>query len=97
VDHHLLLFCEGRIGGGSQVAIEPRLSGVHDLIAEHPEKPVLLVRIEGLEPRAPLLQRLPVKVTIKRVNDMSVEGGPAGLIGRLENYFNHGTSPRRVG
>jgi len=59
---------------------------------------VLLVKIEGLErslfgkkrPRAPLLQRLPVAVTIKRVDNVSLEGGPAGLNGRLENYFNHG-------
>ena len=79
--------------------IEPRLSGVHDLIEEHPEKPVLLVKIEGLEctlfgkkrPRASLLQRLPVEITIKRVNNVSLEGGPAGFNGRLENYFNHGT------
>ena len=98
-DRHLLLFCEGRIGDGGQVAIESRLSGVHDLIQQHPEKPVLLVKIEGLErsrfgkkrPRAPLLQRLPVAVTIKRVDNVSLEGGPAGLNGRLENYFNHGT------
>ena len=98
-DHHLLLFCEGRIGDGKQVAIEPHLSGVHDLIKEHPDKPVLLVKIAGLErsvlgklrPRAPLLQRLPVTITIKRVDHVSLEGGPAGLNGRLENYFNHGT------
>ena len=98
-DHHLLLFCEGRIGDGNQVAIEPRLSGVHDLIEEHPEKPVLLVKLEGLErslfgkkrPRTSVLRRLPVKVTIKRVGSVSLEGGPAGLNGRLENYFNHGT------
>jgi 1-acyl-sn-glycerol-3-phosphate acyltransferase len=98
-NHHLLLFCEGRIGNGNQVAIEPRLSGVHDLIEQHPDKPVLLVKLEGLErslfgkkrPRASLLRRLPVKVTIKRVDSVSLEGGPAGLNGRLENYFNHGT------
>jgi 1-acyl-sn-glycerol-3-phosphate acyltransferase len=98
-DHHLLLFCEGGIGDGGPVAIPPHLSGVHDLIAEHPDKPVLLVRIEGLErslfgkarPRPPLLQRLPVKITLKRVDNVSLDGGPAGLNARLESYYNHGT------
>jgi 1-acyl-sn-glycerol-3-phosphate acyltransferase len=98
-DHHLLLFCEGGIGDGNRVVVEPRLSGVHDLIEEHPEKPVLLVKLEGLEhslfgkkrPRVSVLRRLPVRVTIKRVSSVSLEGGPAGLNGRLENYFNHGT------
>lgn len=98
-NHHLLLFCEGAIGDGGAVTIPPHLSGVHDLIEEHPDKPVLLVRIEGLErslfgkahPRAPLLQRLPVKVSIKRVDNVSLDGGPAGLNARLESYFNHGT------
>ena len=96
--HHLLLFCEGRIGDGSRVAIESRLSGVHNLIERHPEKPVLLVKIDGLErsmfgkkrPRGPLLQRLPVKIMIKRVDSVSLAGGAAGLNGRLENYFNDG-------
>jgi 1-acyl-sn-glycerol-3-phosphate acyltransferase len=97
--HHLLLFCEGSIGDGSGVAIPSHLSGVHDLIREHPEKPVLLVKIEGLErsrfgkkrPAAPLLRRLPVRVTIRRVDNVSLEGGPPGLNVRLEMYFNRGT------
>jgi 1-acyl-sn-glycerol-3-phosphate acyltransferase len=98
-DHHLLVFCEGSIGDGRAVTIPPHLSGVHDLIEARPDKPVLLVKIEGLErslfgkrrPRAPLLQRLPVKVTIERVDNMSLEGGPPGLNARLEDYYNRGT------
>jgi len=97
--HHLLLFCEGAIGDGATVTIPAHLSGVHDLIQERPDKPVLLVKIEGLErslfgkrrPRAPLLQRLPVRITLKRVDNVSLEGGPLGLNARLEAYFNHGT------
>jgi 1-acyl-sn-glycerol-3-phosphate acyltransferase len=97
--HHLLLFCEGRIGDGRSVTIPSHLSGVHDLIAEWPDKPVLLVKIEGLErslfgkqrPRAPLLQRLPVRITLKRVDNVSLEGGPPGLNARLEAYYNEGT------
>jgi 1-acyl-sn-glycerol-3-phosphate acyltransferase len=97
--HHLLLFCEGAIGDGRRVTIPSHLSGVHDLIRDWPGKPVLLVRIEGLErslfgkmrPRAPLLQRLPVKVTLKRVDNVSLEGGPPGLNARLEAYYNEGT------
>ena len=98
--HDLLLFCEGGIGDGKTVVVPPHLSGVHDLIGERPDKPVLLVKIEGLErslfgkrrPRAPLLQRLPVKITIKRFDNISLEGGPPGLNARLEAYFNHGTT-----
>lgn len=99
--HHLLVFCEGGIGDGDAVVIPPHLSGVHDLVAAHPDKPVLLVRIEGLErsrfgrkrPPAPLLQRLPVRITLKRVDGLSLEGGPAGLNARLEAYFNQGILP----
>jgi 1-acyl-sn-glycerol-3-phosphate acyltransferase len=100
-DHHLLLFCEGGIGDGRSVKIPPHLSGVHDLIQLRPDKPVLLVRIEGLEvslfgkkrPRPPLfeLKRLPVKITLKRVDNVSLEGGPPGLNARLEAYYNEGT------
>lgn len=98
-DHHLLLFCEGAIGDGRRVTIPPHLSGVHDLIRDWPGKPVLLVKIEGLErslfgkkrPRAPLLQRLPVKITLKRVDNVSLDGGPPGLNARLEAYYNEGT------
>jgi 1-acyl-sn-glycerol-3-phosphate acyltransferase len=97
--HHLLLFCEGRIGDGSAVVIPSHLSGVHDLIKEHPGKPVLLVKMEGLErslfgkkrPRASLLQRLPITITLKRVDNISLEGGPPALNARLERYFNQGT------
>jgi 1-acyl-sn-glycerol-3-phosphate acyltransferase len=99
--HHLLLFCEGGIGDGRRVTIPPHLSGVHDLIAARPDKPVLLVRIDGLEvslfgrkrPRVPLLrlQRLPVQIALKRVDNVSLEGGPPGLNARLEAYYNEGT------
>jgi len=97
--HHLLVFCEGSIGDGSGVTIPSHLSGVHDLIREHPEKPVLLVKIDGLErsrlgrkrPPAPLLQRLSVRLTLKRVDRISLDGGPPRLNARLEGYFNRGT------
>jgi 1-acyl-sn-glycerol-3-phosphate acyltransferase len=97
---HLLVFCEGSIGDGSGVQIPSHLSGVHDLIRDHPDKPVLLVKIEGLErsrfgkkrPAASLFQRLPVRVTLRRVDDVSLDGGPAGLNARLEAYFNRGVA-----
>lgn len=96
---HLLVFCEGSIGDGNGVAIPSHLSGVHDLIKEHPDKPVLLVKLDGLErslfgkkrPRAPILPRLPVTITIKRVDNVSLDGGPAVLNASLERYFNQGT------
>ena len=97
--HHLLVFCEGSIGDGGGVTIPSHLSGVHDLIGQHPDKPVLLVKIDGLErsrlgkkrPAAPLLRRLPVRLTLERVDRVSLEGGPPGLNARLEGYFNRGT------
>lgn len=96
--HHVLLFCEGRIGDGNAVSIPAQLSGVHDLIKVHPDKPVLLVKMDGLErsmfakkrPRAPLLPRLPVTITIKRADNISLNGGPAALNASLERYFNQG-------
>jgi 1-acyl-sn-glycerol-3-phosphate acyltransferase len=96
---HLLVFCEGQIGDGNGVAIPSHLSGVHDLIEDHPDKPVLLVRIDGLErslfgkkrPRAALLPRLPVTISIKRFDNVSLAGGPAALNASLERYFNQGT------
>ena len=95
---HLLVFCEGSIGDGNAVAIPPHLTGVHDLIQRNPGKPVLLVKIEGLErsrfgkkrPPAPLFRRLCVRVTLRRVDRVSLEGGPPGLNARLESYFNRG-------
>ena len=56
----------------------------------------MLVKIEGLErsrfgkkrPRAPLLQRLPVAVTIKRVVNFRSRGRSCPAFNaRLENYF----------
>jgi 1-acyl-sn-glycerol-3-phosphate acyltransferase len=99
--NHLLLFCEGRIGDGDGVTIPSHLSGLHDLIKQHPDKPMLLVKMDGLErslfgkkrPRAPFLQRLPVTITLKRVDNVALEGGPAALNASLERYFNQGILP----
>ena len=41
-------------------------------------------------PRAPLLQRLPITITLKRVDNISLQGGPPALNARLERYFNQG-------
>lgn len=104
--HHLLVFCEGQIGDGNGVAIASHLSGVHDLIQAHPEKPVLLVKIEGLErslfgkkrPRAALLPPLPVTISIKRADNVSLDGGPPALNAALERYFNQGVPlPAKAG
>lgn len=95
---HLLIFAEGGITDGERTTIMPHLSGVHDLVEAFPLAPVLLVRLTGLEHsvfgisrvRAPFFSRLPVHVTIKRVDNVSLEGGPSGLNKRLEAYFNDG-------
>lgn len=96
-NHALGIFPQGRIAG-TKVEIAPHLSGLYDLIANNPDKPLLLVKIEGLEysylgkcyPKVPLWKRLPVTVTIKRFDRVSLAGGPPGLNARLEAYFNDG-------
>lgn len=96
-NHALGIFPQGKVDG-MEVAIAPHLSGLHDLIQNNPEKPVLLVTIDGLQysrlgkcfPKTSLLRRLPVKVNIVRVDHVSLEGGAPGLNKRLENYFNNG-------
>ena len=91
----LLIFPEGGIGNGDVVTIPPGLTGVHDLVAEHPDKPVLLVQVEGLErsrfgkkrPCVPWWKRLHVVITLTRVDRFSIEGGPEGVNARLEKFF----------
>lgn len=92
------IFPQGKIAG-TLVEIPPHLSGLYSLIESNPDKPLLLIKIEGLEysrlgkcyPKVPLYQRLPVKVNIKRFDRVLLRGGPEGLNKRLEQYFNHGT------
>src|SRR3989338_7033016 len=98
---HVAISPEGGIGDGAGVKITPHFSGLHDLILAQPAKPVVLVTIRGLErsrfgrskQRPPSLwKRLPITVTFQRVDHVSLEGGPAGLHRRLEQYFNQGIS-----
>lgn len=97
---HLLIFAEGGIGDGSRVSIKPHLSGVFKLIEAHHEKPLLLVKIEGLEHsrfgkhrlRGMLFKRLPVHVTITRADNISLVGGHEGLNNRIERFYNEGIS-----
>ncbi len=98
LNRHLLIFAEGSIGDGSRVTIKPHLSGVYSQIEAHPEKPVLLVELKGLEYSLfgkrgswrNLFKRLPVKITITRVHNVSLLGGPEGLNSRIENFYNYG-------
>lgn len=91
------IFPEGGIGDGSHVEIKPHLSGLYDLIEDNPDKPVLLVRVDGLQysrsgksyPKVSFWKKLPVRVTIRRFDRVSLEGGPAGLNKRVSDYFNH--------
>ena len=58
------------------------------------------MRIQGLEysmfgkMRDPgkrrFLRRLPVTITLERFDNVTLDGGPSGLNGRIEQYFNHG-------
>lgn len=97
-NHALGIFPEGGVGDGVRVAIKPHLSGLYDLIRRNPDKPILLVRIDGLQysragkcrPKCPPWKRLLVKITIRRFDHVSLEGGCAGLNKRIEEYFNFG-------
>lgn len=98
--HSLLIFAEGGISDGARAVIPAHYSGVHDLIAAHPEKPVLFVRLNGLEFSAfgkrrgmvpfRLFRRLHIHVSIKRFDNVSLKGGPKGLNARMERFFNDG-------
>jgi len=92
------IFPSGHIGDGVTTVIQPHLAGLYDLISNNPDTPLLLVSLNGLQysrmgkcfPKVPLYRRLPVKVVIRRFDNVSLEGGPEGLNKRLEDYFNHG-------
>ena len=94
---HLLIFAEGGIGDGTTVKVDQKLSGVHDLIRDNPDKPVLMVRIIGLEKsmfgkRAlrwyKRLRRLPVIIVLERFDNVALYGGPSSLNKRIEQYYN---------
>ncbi|MBP9669624.1 MAG: 1-acyl-sn-glycerol-3-phosphate acyltransferase [Candidatus Pacebacteria bacterium] len=94
----VLLFCEGGIGDGTTVRIHPRLSGVHDLLAAHPDKPLLLVRIEGIgnsRPRGGWLRKQ-VHIHLTRVDAPCLAGGVEVFNQRLSDFYNQGTLPARI-
>lgn len=95
---HLLIFAEGGIGDGKTVKVDPKLTGVHDLIRDNPGKPVLMVRISGLEksmfgkqtlPWYKRICRLPITITLERFDNVALYGGPSGLNQRIQDYYNY--------
>jgi len=84
----VLIFAEGGIGDGKTVVVPGYLTGIHDLVVAHPDKPVLLVQTE-MPQKASFWQRQRVIVTLERVDGFSTAGGPAGVNKRLEDHFNH--------
>jgi 1-acyl-sn-glycerol-3-phosphate acyltransferase len=89
----LLVFASGQIGDGVTEVIDPRYSGIYTMIKEHPGLPVLLVKHHGLHTslqNGGLLGRVPVNIAITRFDNVSLDGGPAGLNRRLEQFFNEG-------
>ena len=94
----VILFPEGSIGDGVTVSIRPYLHGAYDMIAQHPEKPVLMVTLRGLEKSARnhWWERPNVSIDIKRFDNISLIGGPEGFNQRLERYFNEGASLHSV-
>lgn len=89
----LLLFPAGVIRLGEKEVIDARLSGAYTMIERFPNKPVLLLRQRGLhksENRG-FFRRCHVHITLTRIDNVSIEGGPAAFNKRLEDFFNEGT------
>jgi 1-acyl-sn-glycerol-3-phosphate acyltransferase len=84
----VLIFAEGGIGDGKTVVVPRNLTGIHDIVVAHPDKPVLLVQMQMPE-KASFWQRQRVIVTLERVDGFSTAGGPAGVNKRLEDHFNN--------
>ena len=84
----VLIFPEGGIGDGKTAVVPAYLTGVHDLVVAHPDKPVLLVQMEMPEKES-FWQRQRVIITLERVDGFSTAGGPAGVNKRLEDHFNN--------
>jgi 1-acyl-sn-glycerol-3-phosphate acyltransferase len=95
---HLMIFAEGSIGDGVRAEVPPGLSGVYDLLAAHPDKPLLLIDVRGLErsrfgragPKPGPFERLDVRLVIRRFDNVSLDGGPPALNARIERFFNEG-------
>jgi 1-acyl-sn-glycerol-3-phosphate acyltransferase len=88
----LLLFPAGIIRKGDKEVIDARFTAAYTQIKEHPDKPVLLLQHRGLhasESRG-FFRQSPVHITLTRVDNVSLEGGPEGLNKRLELFFNEG-------
>lgn len=102
---HVALSPEGGINDGTGVKIAPHFSGLHDLIRAHPTKPLVLVTMEGLQcsvfgrakNKCFHWKRLPVTVTFQTIENVSLEGGPAGLNRRVEQFYNDGIPLTTVG
>ena len=88
----LLLFPAGIIRRGEKEVIDARFTAAYTQIQEHPDKPVLLLQHRGLQASQSegFWRRCPVHITLTRVDNVSLEGGPAGLNKRLEEFFNEG-------
>lgn len=95
---HLLIFAQGGIRKGWKVEVNPKLTGVHDLIRDNPDKPILMTRLSGLDHWKRFSwkaifspsHRIPVNIWIERFDRVSIAGGPAVLNKAIEDYFNYG-------
>jgi 1-acyl-sn-glycerol-3-phosphate acyltransferase len=90
-NHFLVVFAEGGINKTGAAEISPTLSGVYDLVQAHPDKPVLMVKIIGLNARRPWFRRKFVIILIQRYDNVSTDGGLAAFNKALEDQMNYGT------
>ncbi len=96
----ILIFPAGGIRKGEKEEIPPYLTGSYDTICAHLDKPVVLIRVDGLGLHQYQIYdqfwsflglakgRRHVKMDVEITDNLSMEGGREAFNQRLEDYFN---------
>lgn len=81
-------FAQGGIGDvdATKVVVLRHLNGIHDMVKDHPDKPVLMVQMKKLG-RTRFSRRRILEITLTRIDNFSTEGGSEGVNDRLEKFF----------
>ncbi len=96
----ILIFPAGGIRKGENEEVPPYLTGSFDTIQAHPDKPVVLIKVDGLGKHQYQIHdqfwsflglakgRRHVKLDVEIVDNLSMDGGREVFNKRLEDYFN---------
>ncbi len=99
----ILIFPAGGIRKGEKEEIPSYLSGTYEMLLEHPNTPVVLIKVDGLGKFQYRIYdqfwsflgiskgRRHVKLDIEVLQRLSTDGGQAEFNQRLEEYFNEGS------